>query len=406
MMAHVGSERGAVLVHVAAALATFTLLSAFVVDLGMLLVSRHQIQNAADAAALAAATALSLDSYTNRDDGGPAKRAALAVAQANLVWKEAPRVAAADVTFPVCADSWDISASAQPKYACVQVDAFRDEAHGNPLPSVFGQLMGIPSVNIAATATAETKEGNATDCLKPLAIPDRWSEKYPAAGAWNLASTFDKWNPSAPTVELTPEDLYEKPTATASGTGLTLSAEFGTQVVLKPGSVATPVSPISPWKYLPVQIPGSVFGANDVLSNINHCAKSTIRIGDALNLVTGSVSGTVAAGMKNLIDLDPTANWDIAHGWIDNSCANAKPRCASMSPRIIALAVYDPIALADRSVAGATNVVVANLIGFFVESVVGTDVTGRIVRHPGLIKSDAPVLTDDSSFLRASLLVK
>jgi len=77
-----------------------------------------------------------------------------------------------------------------------------------------------------------------------------------------------------------------------------------------------------------------------------------------------------------------------------------------MSPRIIALAVYDPIALADSSVTGATSVVVANLVGFFIESVAGTDITGRIVRHPGLIKSDAPVLTDDSSFLRASLLVK
>jgi len=406
MTAHWRSARGAVLVHVAAALATFTLLSAFVVDLGMLLVSRHQIQNAVDAAALAAATALSLDSYTNREADGPAKRAALAVAQANLVWNEAPRVTAADVTFPVCADSWDISASAEPKYACVQVDAFRDEDHANPLPSIFGQLMGIPSMSTAATATAETKEGNATDCLKPLAIPDRWSEMYPAPGAWDPASTFDKWDPSNSAVELPSTDLYKQATATASGTGLTLSVDFGTQVVLRAGSVATPISPISPWKYLPVEIPDSVFGANNVLSNINRCTKSTIKIGDSLSLAAGAVSATVAAGTQNLIDLDPTATWNIGDGRVENSCATARARCASMSPRIIALAVYDPIALADSSVTGATSVVVANLVGFFIESVAGTDITGRIVRHPGLIKSDAPVLTDDSSFLRASLLVK
>jgi hypothetical protein len=406
MSARFGSERGAVLVHAAAALASFMLLSAFVVDIGMLLVSRHQIQNAVDAAALAGATALSLDSYTNREDDGPAKTAAVAVAHANLVWHEAPRVTPADVTFPVCADSWDISASAQPKYACVQVDAFRDEDHGNALPSFFGRLMDIPWLSTAATATAESKEGNATDCLKPLAVPDRWTEENPAPAAWDSASTFDKWDPANSSVELPTTDFYERATATSPGTGLTLSVDFGTQVILKEGSVASPISPISPWKYLPVQIPESVFGADQVLSNIKECARSTVKIGDSLSLASGVAGATVAAGMQHLIDLDAAATWNVDEGRIENSCATAPARCASMSPRIIALAVYDPIALADSSVAGATGVVVTNLVGFFIESITGTDITGRIVRHPGLIKSDAPVLTDDSSFLRASLLVK
>jgi hypothetical protein len=80
-----------------------------------------------------------------------------------------------------------------------------------------------------------------------------------------------------------------------------------------------------------------------------------------------------------------------------------------MSPRVIALPLYDPIDLATAShppSAGATGVLVRNFIGFFVESVSGTDVRGRIMRHPGQIDGNTLTLYDDSSFLRASMLVQ
>ena len=74
------------------------MLSAFVIDYGVQLISRHQIQNAVDAAALAGATALSYDSYTDRSDTGIVKTATIAFAQANQVWDGVPSVGAADVT--------------------------------------------------------------------------------------------------------------------------------------------------------------------------------------------------------------------------------------------------------------------------------------------------------------------
>jgi hypothetical protein len=77
-----------------------------------------------------------------------------------------------------------------------------------------------------------------------------------------------------------------------------------------------------------------------------------------------------------------------------------------MSPRIIALPVYDLHDLADRSRAGATSIRINNIVGFFIESVSGNDVTGRITAHPGIRRATALTLVDASSFLRAALLVE
>ena len=400
------------LVQVAVALLTFTMLSAFVIDYGVQLISRNQMQNAVDAAALGGATALGFDSYADRSATGPATTTALAVAANNLVWKE--RATAADVTFPVCADTYDAGASGTPILACVQVTGYRNAARSNPIPAYVAQLMGVTSFGVAATAIAETKDANATDCLKPIAIPDRWIERYPVnPGTWSASSTFDRWDPSNPPVLLPPSsrDSYTAPDQLGAGTGLTMTVDFATQATLKPGSLSSPISTISPWLYLPVQIPGSVHGPNDVRANTNSCAASRVAIGDRLNFPPGGVAtnaALVGQGLLDLFNLDPGARWNTGTQRVEGSCADLLVgRCGSMSPRIIALPVYHLVDLADASHAGgATSVLVTNIAGFFIDSVAGTNATGRIIRHPGLLQSTAITLFDDSSFLRASLLVQ
>jgi hypothetical protein len=194
-----------------------------------------------------------------------------------------------------------------------------------------------------------------------------------------------------------------------------MNDQFGLQVTLQPGEIASPIAPIGPWRYLPVQIPGSAWGPNAVRENTNACAASRVAIGDSLNFVPGGVPGNaplIALGLRDLIDLDPDARWNAVTQRVEGSCADllagiCGTRRATMSPRIIALAVYDPKTLADASQAGAaTSVRLTNMVGFFIESLAGTNATGRIVRHPGLQDGGAITLFDDSSFLRASLLVK
>jgi len=283
-----------------------------------------------------------------------------------------------------------------------------------PIPAYLAQLMGMTSFGVAATAIAESKDANATDCLKPMAIPDRWIERYPVnPGTWSDSSTFDRWNPANPAVLLpvASRDAYTAPDQLANGTGLTLTVDFGTQATLKPGSLSSPISTISPWMYLPVQIPGSAYGPNDVRSNTQSCAAARVKVGDRLNFPPGGVAANAALignGLLALYNRDPGAHWNAVTQRVEGSCADLLVGpCGSMSPRIIALPVYDLTDLADASHGGgATSVLVRNIVGFFIDSVAGTWATGHITRHPGLFQSTAITLSDTSSFLRASLLVQ
>src|SRR5688500_13786553 len=86
------SERGAILIQVGVAILVLSAFAMFIVDYGVLWVSRHQAQNSADAGALAGATALARDDFGDRTDTGPAKLAAREFALANGVWGEQPNV--------------------------------------------------------------------------------------------------------------------------------------------------------------------------------------------------------------------------------------------------------------------------------------------------------------------------
>jgi hypothetical protein len=402
MRALLRSERGAVLVHVSVSLGVFTIVSALAIDYGMVLVSRGQIQSAADAAALAGATALAFDSYADRSSVGPAKSTAIGVALANHVSSQPPDVTPADVTFPLCPDSFSAGPSVPPIFSCIRVNAFRTVERGNPLPTFFGQMFGIESAGVAATATAQAKAANSTPCLKPLAIPDRWTERAPAPGPWLSSSVFEKWDPADPTVLLAPPDFYSAPRPTASGTGLTMTGDVGSRIVLS--EAVANEAPI-PWTYHAVQIPGSRHG-NNFRSNVEHCAGATVTIGDSLPLNPGGTGGLTEVAIRELIDSDPSARWNAVTNDIDGSCAESASPCAAMSPRIIAVPLFDPGEFADDRRTGVTSVVVRNIVGVFIDSVSATTVTGYLVRHPGFIQSTAPTVIEASTFLRAVVLIE
>ena len=103
---------------------------------------------------------------------------------------------------------------------CIKVDVYRNQARNNPLPMFFGNLLGIGSQGVRATATAQIVTGNRTDCLKPWAILDRWDE-YNAAGGepdypspdpdFNYNSTFDKYSDGKGQAPPQEADLYVPP---------------------------------------------------------------------------------------------------------------------------------------------------------------------------------------------------
>src|SRR6188472_1249930 len=84
-----GDEQGAVLVQVAIAILVLTAMTTFVVDHGVVLVSRGQAQNAADAGALSGAIARAYDDLTPASNG-MTQSSAMGAALANNVWNAAP----------------------------------------------------------------------------------------------------------------------------------------------------------------------------------------------------------------------------------------------------------------------------------------------------------------------------
>src|SRR5215471_384985 len=70
------------------------------IDVGLFMTARSQAQNSADGGALAGATALAVNSFTDRTTTGPAVQSAVTTAAANKVVGDAVSVGPADVEFP------------------------------------------------------------------------------------------------------------------------------------------------------------------------------------------------------------------------------------------------------------------------------------------------------------------
>ena len=142
-------------------------MATFVVDHGVLWVSRGQAQNAADAGALSGAIARAYDELTNPPaSNGKAFSSAMGAALANNVWTAAPTAQV----------SWACPAGVAG--SCVRVDVYRNGEFGStPLPTIFGKLLNISSQGVRATATAVAGAANkSSNCLRPWMIPDKWTE--------------------------------------------------------------------------------------------------------------------------------------------------------------------------------------------------------------------------------------
>src|SRR5262249_48192910 len=185
----------------------------------------------------------------NRTDTGPAKLSAINTAAKSAIWGSSVTVNPANVTFPTpmgpttCPHSDD---------GCVRVDVYRDGTNGSStLPLLFGSLVGLTSQGIRATATAEVMSGNATDCLKPWAVIDKWEEHWennaPSTLPWSTDSHFDKYlkngpNAGTPDPAITTPDVYIAPTETDFGTGFhprdasgSYTTDYGLELTLKVG---------------------------------------------------------------------------------------------------------------------------------------------------------------------------
>ena len=395
----IDSERGAILAQVGVAILVLSAFLMFIVDYGVLWVSRNQAQNSADSGALAGAIALAIDDWDDRADSGPAKQAARGFALVNNVWGEDPDVdMGTDVRFyPDAPAAFPADCSDD---SCVRVDVFRNQARGNPLPTVFGWLVGLTDQGVRATATAQVVVANASECLKPWAIADKWAENNPTPGAeWTPESDFD---PTGAT-----PDVYTPPSTSGPGTSFRVPEDIGTELVLKTGN---PHDTINPGWFQPLDLSGGMGnpGGDGYRDAISGCVRKVWAIDDNIPKENGNMVGPTRQGVEDLIALDPNAEW--SGDKVVNSCVGPPYSCTNPgythSPRIVALPVFNLQEYVDTGGPGKGTIHVVNILGFFVDRMVGNDVVGYLATKPDLKVKGAGSVAPTASFIKAVQLVR
>jgi hypothetical protein len=445
-------ERGAITIHVAIALIAMLAFVSFVADYGLMWVSRRQAQNAADAAALAGAISLVLEGST-----ATAKLSAAQFASENYIFGTSNDASAGgNVTVDVSGTG--VGETSLPpcgtNKGCVRVDVFRNEPdrperssdiRGGSIPTFFGQIVGITSQGVRATATAQTANGNGVKCLLPFAVVDRWNDKYDD----NVDTTYFANDGILSAAGWTPNDdfqpakgdVYVPPyNGNTDHTGWRVNVDYGRQLILKAGSLNDKVYSAG-WA-LQVDLPNST-GSQDYNWNIKNCNPQGIGIATApetcpavdwdhgcLSIKTGMAQGPTSQGIKTDVDSvfkqDPGAHWNpsytgVAPAGLTGAIVDGNGALDMGSPRIRPLAVIDIGNYMAQGCSGTTCLgKVANIIGFFVEGMCkdvtmdtgmicpdpNKDVVGRIVTLPGSFATGVGTVDDSASFIKVIRLVR
>lgn len=388
-------ERGMALVYVSLGFMGFLTATTLAIDVGMFMTARSQAQNAADAGAHAGAVALALNSYTDRTTDGPAVQGAVNSALANPVMGATPSVFVTDVTFPLGPTGANNR---------VQVYVYRNVARGNPVPTLFGALFGVPTVDISATAIGEASPADAMTCVKPFMIPDKWQEKVDSKGvpdgSWTTSSDFDEFdNRNNP---LPNPDVYI-PAGTPGYTGYSYANDVGTALTLRAGNGSEP----NPSFYYSWKMPNDI-GGNFYRDNIDSCNTSimTYRADQPTMMIQepGDKQGPTVQGIQNLIDQDPGTSFQ--------SAANGGCNCVvgsrfGTSPRVFPIPLFNPQVYAEGKANGrGATFQLANFLGFYADYVDASGgIHGIITNIVGLVDPNAGPAPADM-FAKAIRLVQ
>jgi hypothetical protein len=268
-----------------------------------------------------------------------------------------------DVTFPLGPTGLDNR---------VRVHVYRTAARKNAVPTLMGRYFGVQRADVWAAATAEASPANAMTCVKPFTIPDRWIEGQNPP--WDVNDTFDMVdNKGEP---LAKPDIYIPATDKVNYTGYNADRDKGLRLMIRAGKGNN----IMPSFYFSYAI-GEVTGADEYRWNIRNCNTTVMEFDALLLQEPGDMTGPTIQGVDELIALDPNAYWDDSQNKV---ITNMNP-----SPRVAIIPVYDPIYYDTGKRNGRNaDLKVANYIGFFIESIAGNNVYGRITPVAGIYKGN------------------
>ncbi len=313
------------------------------------MVARGQAQTAADAAVLAAAQSMAFD---NSKDEAHFKLVGQKVGQSNAVWGASPDILLSDIDFPNCPPTLAWSTTEK----CVRAHVYRNQARNDPLPTFFANIFGLSSQGVRATATARAIAANATNCLKPWAVGDKWLDTQ--VGGWSQSAEYKPAD----------GDVYTPPTATDPGTGFSardandVPTYYGYQMVLKlatPGQGNNEIPIYSGGWAMELELANDAGGGNAAYTaNITGCTSETVAIAapgttcTVANPPAGCVGvKTGSGGMSNKKAIEDFINGDqrtdphdpTEHGQMGRAATGGPARSSKMNPqsRIVPVAIVD-----------------------------------------------------------------
>ncbi len=202
----------------------------------------------------------------------------------------------------------------------------------------------------------------ASACLKPVAIADKWEEAE--TPPWDWSDTYS-------TV-----DTY--------GNGFVQPDDQGRPIALRLGAASGTA--------VPLRLDPNTSGPQAFVDGITSCSGIMHPIGSTLPIESGNLTGAMIAAFQQVIESDPTAVWDPAASDGKGAVVGS---AFTVSPRVVALPVYDPAAFAASQ--PATLVAVTKIVGFFVSHTTSADGPAAVHGYlTGVLEISLPPLSGAS----------
>ena len=399
-------DRGNALIMAALSFAVLAAFGVLTIDVGRILLTGNQLQNGADAAALAGASVY-CEGGANATDAAAEARARLVGGSNKALGMGGPEaITKMDVTITHPDPNSPTTARVDVATHSTTAQYFLRLMQGqNWWSPKSGQ--STTSDNVTRVAAAQCGATCGVSCVKPWSPPDRWDDVTPIPGYdgkgkkavnWANNNHYDHevftdtngnglYDPGEPFVDGNGNGKYDaefySPTLTGyipdpiPGNSFAPVGDLGRLITLEYDNGNFPV----PGNYQPVDLPPinrgtPQTGGSTFRDNIANCNQSEVFPGDWLQTEPGAMVGPSNQGMRDLIAQDPSAEWDPITQSVINS---AFP----ISPRIVLIPLYDPRTFPSP---GRSNVQVTKVAAFFMEQMAGNgQVRGRFlkVRQPG-----------------------
>jgi len=357
-------QRGSTLAFAAVALTALVSVGALAVDLGMLYKARADALHAAEAGALAGASAF-VEIHDRDDAEDEAEDRAVEFATANRI-----------LGSPIAAE--EVSVEVLPGQK-VRVTVDRDG-----IGTWFGRLLGTQSSDVQARAAALVEEGDDVSCVQRLMIPDMWDERSgedldgddleDSNEDWEFRGDRDRYNPNQ----------HGFGTNFRNGrpdqSGIRYTADFGRRMTLNPvtttsGNGDRGLNSYDFWTFDDEPVTES-----ELVQAFQDCGDETVNLDDEFEVYRPrdwtSARNTIRQILRNRISADGSTRWNQS----TQSMQSSLPDWRS-SPRVIKVALYNPEQMEDWG-SGNEEANFNNVALFFLESVDNSNnITGRFLYY-------------------------